>query len=249
MASGEDERRRVRLERLHDHPARSVAPAPPGELRHELERALLGAEVGKRETGVRVDYRGDLDAGEVMSLRHHLRSDQSDGSRRGEAFEGIAQRAGPATVSASSRIRSSPGSLRASSASSRCVPGADPRELDGAAVRAGLGQLRRVAAVVAVEPPVAMQRQRDVAARAPASRPARAAVDRARDPAPVEEEDRAAASLRTAASSASNGAESGYPASRRRSTSATDGSGAPMRAGSWSRSSRAQLSARGVALP
>ena len=72
---------------------------------------------------------------------------------------------------------------------------ADPRELDGAALRAGLGQLRRMAAVVAVEPPVAMQRQRDVAARAPASRPARAAVDRAGDPAPVEEEDRAAASI------------------------------------------------------
>ena len=45
VARSELERTRVRLEALDDHLPRRVAPATPGELRHELERALLGAEV------------------------------------------------------------------------------------------------------------------------------------------------------------------------------------------------------------
>ena len=102
---------------------------------------------------------------------------------------------GRAAVSASSRIRSSPGRRRSSSASSRCVPGADARELDGAALGARLGKLDGVPAVMAVEPRVAVQRERDVAASAAPSHSARAAVDRARDAAPVEEENRAAAAL------------------------------------------------------
>jgi hypothetical protein len=40
------ERRRVGLERLHEHAARGVAAASPGELRNELEGALLRTEVG-----------------------------------------------------------------------------------------------------------------------------------------------------------------------------------------------------------
>jgi hypothetical protein len=58
----EFDRPRVRLERLHDHAAGGVAAAPPRELRQELERSLLRAEVGQRETGVRVDDSGERDA-------------------------------------------------------------------------------------------------------------------------------------------------------------------------------------------
>ena len=102
---------------------------------------------------------------------------------------------GLAVVSASSRMRSRPGTRAASSDSSFCVPGADARELDRAAVRAVLRQRLRVPAVVAVQPLVAVERQRDVAAPAPPRPAAGTAVDRARDASAVEEEDRAPASL------------------------------------------------------
>jgi hypothetical protein len=45
VVRGERDRPRVRLERLHEHASRRVAPAAAGELRDELKRALLGAEV------------------------------------------------------------------------------------------------------------------------------------------------------------------------------------------------------------
>src|SRR2546428_5264802 len=41
VTGGKRDGARVGLERLDDHPARCVAAAPPGELRQELERALL----------------------------------------------------------------------------------------------------------------------------------------------------------------------------------------------------------------
>ena len=53
----------------------------------------------------------------------------------------------------------------------------------------------------------------------------------------------------TPRSSASSGADSGYPASRRRSTTRTGGSEPPIRPPSGSFSSAAQLSGRGVAEP
>ena len=52
-----------------------------------------------------------------------------------------------------------------------------------------------MAAVVAVQPLVAVQHERDVAVRAAEGRPAGAAVERRRDPAPVEQQDRLAAAL------------------------------------------------------
>ena len=76
VARGIRDRARIGLERLHDHAARRVAPAAAGELREELERPLLGAEVGQSEPHVGVDDRRELDAGKVMALRHHLRADE-----------------------------------------------------------------------------------------------------------------------------------------------------------------------------
>ena len=63
VVHGVAERRRVRLERLHEHPARRVAAAASRELRHELERPLLRPEVGQAEARVRVDDRGERDPG------------------------------------------------------------------------------------------------------------------------------------------------------------------------------------------
>ena len=56
--------------------------------------------------------------------------------------------------------------------------GAQARDLGGAAGRAELGRRLAAAAVVAVEPPVGVERERDVAVRAAEREPAGAAVQR-----------------------------------------------------------------------
>ena len=100
-----------------------VAAAAARELRDELERPLLGAEVGHGQPRVGVDDRGERDAREVMALRDHLRADEHGAVGGREALERSSCSApGFAAVSASSRIRSSSGTRFASSASSRCVP-------------------------------------------------------------------------------------------------------------------------------
>ena len=195
VPDGVRERRRVRLEGLHDHAARGVAPAPAGELRHELERALLGAEVREREPRIGVDDRGDLDAGEVVALRHHLRPDEHGRARRREALERLAERA-----VARCRVRVQADPLQPGQPPLElCVeplrPGSDACQLDRAALGARLRHLDRVAAVMAVKPRVGVQRQRDVAAAAASRHAARAAVDGARDSPAVQEENRAPAAF------------------------------------------------------
>ena len=83
----ERNRARVRLERLDDHAARRVAPAAPGELGEQLERPLLGPEVGQRQPEVGVDDRGERDALEVVALRHHLRAEQDGAIGVGEPLQ------------------------------------------------------------------------------------------------------------------------------------------------------------------
>ena len=102
---------------------------------------------------------------------------------------------GLAAVSASSRIRSSPGTRRSSSASSRWVPA--PMRASSTEPHSGhfFGKLLAEAAVVAVQAAVAMERQRHVAAPAPARVAAGAAVDRPRDAAAVQEQHRASSPL------------------------------------------------------
>ncbi len=70
-------RARLRLERLDEDASRRVAAAAAGELGEQLEGSLLGAEVGQAQSGVGVDDRGELHAGEVMSLRDHLRAHEN----------------------------------------------------------------------------------------------------------------------------------------------------------------------------
>src|SRR4029079_9687241 len=65
--------------------------APAGELGQELEGALLGAEVGQAEPGVCVHDRGELDAGEVVSLRDHLRAHQEAAPGARERLERLPQ--------------------------------------------------------------------------------------------------------------------------------------------------------------
>jgi hypothetical protein len=103
---------------LDQHAAGRVAAAAARELREQLERPLLGAEVGQREPGVGVDDRGERDACEVVALGDHLRAEQDGAVGRGEA---------PSARGRSRRVRVEPdqlelGSRAASSRSSRCVP-------------------------------------------------------------------------------------------------------------------------------
>ena len=88
------DRARVGLERLDEHTPGRVAATATGELREELERTLLGTEVRQREPGVRVDDRCELDAGEMVTLRNHLRPDQHHAIARREAAQRVGGRAG-----------------------------------------------------------------------------------------------------------------------------------------------------------
>ena len=172
-----------------------VAPAAAGELRHELERPLLGPEVRQREPGVRIDDRREVDAREVVALRDHLRPDQDGPLGPAEALERLPHGARPGggvcVEPDALELRHVPLELLLEPLGAR----ADVGELDRSARRAGVGHRLPVAAVVAVEAPVTMEGQRHVAVPAPSRDSAGAAVDRGRDPAPVEQEDRLAAVL------------------------------------------------------
>ena len=164
-------------------------------MRHELEGALLGAEVGHAETRVRVDHRRERDVREVMTLGHHLRPDQDGSIRRRER----AKRRGE-LARLPDRIGVEPEPLQLGNpllelSLEPLRAGSDPREVDRAARRTRLGRRLGEAAVVAVERVVAVEDERDVAVRAAPRLAAGTAVDRRRDAAPVEQEDRLAASF------------------------------------------------------
>ena len=240
---------RLGLERLDDDAARRVAAAAAGELGEELERPLLGAEVGQAEAGVGVDDGRELDAGEVVSLGDHLRAHQNRTLGAREPLERLAQLLG-----LRDRVGVEPdplelGDVLLELALEPLRPGTDPRELGRAARRARLAGRLASAAVVAAEGFVRMQRERDVAVRAAACRAAGPAVERGRDAAPVEQDDRLAAVL-------CEPAELGEERRRERIAGlvpevddATVGSGAAIRPPSSSRSSACQDSGRGVAEP
>ena len=71
----------------------------------------------------------------------------------------------------------------------------DSGELDRPAGGTGLGRCLGVAAVVAAETPFAVKDERHVAERAPERRPAGAAMERGRNAAAIQEQDRLAALL------------------------------------------------------
>ena len=225
-----------------------VAAAAAGELRDAA--GTCAPRRGSRaapSAGVGVDHGGELDAGEVVALGDHLRAEQHGAVGVGEARAAPRRaRSGFAAVSASSRISSSSGNSRASSRSSRCVPGAEPRELGRAARRARRRRRLGVAAVVAAQPPSPWRTsatsqfgQRIVVA-------AGAAVQRRRDAAAVEQQDRLAAALGDAAQLARAAApRAGSPprgAGRRRAPAA-----ARRRRGRRARAARAAPSSRAAA--
>ena len=71
------ERDRVRLERLdEDAPGRTSPPGASGDLDEKLDAALRRAEIRQVQRPVRVQDAHQGHARKVVSLRHHLRSDQ-----------------------------------------------------------------------------------------------------------------------------------------------------------------------------
>ena len=160
------EGRRVRLEGLHEHAARCVAPAASRKLRHELERPLLRPEVGQAEARVRVDHRGERDARHVMPLRHHLRPNEHRAVGGTEPRERLSRRAragGDVGVEPEPLELGQPlCELRLEALRAR----PDPRDLRGAAFRARGRDCVRLSTVMAAECAVSMERERHVAVRA-----------------------------------------------------------------------------------
>ena len=195
MARRQLDRPRVRLEGLDQHASRGIAAAPPGELSQELERPFVGPEVGNAERGVGVDHGRERDAAEVMPLRDHLRAEQHGALGLGEAPQRGGERlrllcrVGVETNRHELRqlLRQLPlEPLRART---------DSGELDRRAGGTGLGRCLGVAAVVAAETPFAVKDERHVAERAPERRAAGAAMERGRNAAAVQQQDRLAAVL------------------------------------------------------
>jgi hypothetical protein len=182
-----------------------------------------------------------------MTLGDHLRSDQHGRPSIREALERFSQAPG------SQRCRRRGGSARARTCaaelgSSRCVP-APMRASSTEPHRDTRREARREAAVMAMEPRVRWSVRAMSQLRTATRRAAGAAVDRA---------------ARSRAGSAAGSPCRRAPRRRRAPREAapradtrlapevdelTDGSGAPMRVRSSSRSRRLQLSTRGVALP
>ena len=250
VTGSEAERPGVGLEGLDDHAPRCIAAAAAGELGDQLERSLLGAEVREREADVGVHDRREVDTrrsdgpsqpsacrrapspastGTGRALRRGGRGSRRRPSRDGSARAPEADAQARARAVASRRRAERRPGIR-TQGSARTPPprsrsdGSGARRPDGARARRRSRGHRRVA-------PQVLQCTAGTTPRLFRSRIAR----------PRRSE--------TRASSSSNGADSGYPLSRRRSTTRTRGRSTPRRPPSSRCSSECQLSGRGVALP
>ena len=142
VAQRERERRRVRLERLHDDAAGSVAAASARELRDELERLFLGAEVGERETGIRVHDCCDPMPGKRWPFATIWVPISATAARPRSARAPRAARLGATRVG----VEPDPLESRQPALELRLEPlrpRADPGELDGAALGARLRKFDR----------------------------------------------------------------------------------------------------------
>ena len=213
-------RPRVGLEGLHEHAAGRVAAAAAGELRHELERPLLGPEVRHAEARVRVDDGGERTPAKWWPLATICVPRARPGPPRRSAR--ASRRARPA-LPADVRVETEPlelGKPRARArASRRCVPA--PIRARSTEPHAGHALRRRL------REPAVMAAERVVARGASAPRRScgqRRVTPQARQwiagatPRRLRRRIAFPPSSTSLPSAARSGAESGYPASRRRST-------------------------------
>jgi hypothetical protein len=166
------------------------------------------------------------DAAEVVPLRDHLRPQQDPALGGGEAPEGLGELPG-----LGGDVRVEPEALQLRQPLRQLGlellrAGPQARDLGAAAGRAELGCRLAAAAVVAVEPRVGMEGERDVA---PGSGGSPQAGSAGRATAPAEEEDARPPSAR-ARSAARRGADSGSLPRRRPTTAPAAGSPSSERA-------------------
>jgi hypothetical protein len=95
VAGGKRDRPGIRLVRLNEDAAWSVAPTATRQLRHELEGAFLRPEVGQRHARVRVDDSRQGDPCEVVTFRDHLRAEEDGSLGGGEAVQPVGKLFGP----------------------------------------------------------------------------------------------------------------------------------------------------------
>ena len=192
------DRRGLGRQGLDQHPAAPLAaPAAPGELGHEREGALLGAEVGEAKRRVGVEHHAQHHIGEVVSLGDHLGADQDARLRLLEAAQDLGDgRPRWAALSESRRNTGRGATASSSRVARRSVPGAVAGEGDRAALGARLRDRLGVAAVVTLKALLALvEDQRDLAVGALEGVPAGSAADERRPATPVEEDDRLGARL------------------------------------------------------
>ncbi len=178
----------IRLVGLHEDSPGCVPPTPPGELRDELKRPLLGAKVRHPEPGVGVHDGGEGNAGEMVALCHHLGAEKDGAVGRRKPGQLVAEERrigdGVRVQTDQLEVRKLLGQL--------CfqVLGTGPEagQLGRAADRAAVRRVGREAAVVAVEPSVAMEGEGDVTLVAAEGLTAGAAMDRRCHSAAVQEE-------------------------------------------------------------
>ena len=127
-----------------------------------------------------------------MALRHHLRPEQDYPVSLPEAAQQSRELLRPLDGVGVEPDQLQLGHLCGELALEPLGPRPDPRELDRAAHRTFVGRRLRVSAVVAAQHPVAVQHEGHVAVGAAECRAAGAAVQRGRDPAAVQEQDRLA---------------------------------------------------------
>jgi hypothetical protein len=95
VAGGKRDRPGIRLVRLNEDAAWSVAPTAARELRHELEGAFLRAEVRQPHPRVRIDDSRQGDSCEVVAFRDHLRAEEDGAVGGGEAVQPVGEVLGP----------------------------------------------------------------------------------------------------------------------------------------------------------
>ena len=191
VARGEDDGRVLRVARLDEDRARTLAAArATRHLDEELETALGRAEIRHGERGVGVDHADQRHVRKIVALRDHLRADEDvdlAGAHPGE--HGL--RLGPAATSRSSRATRAAGNAAATVVFELLGAEAFEREPERAARRARAGKRAFEIAVVADEPAAvrAVEGERDRAELAADDGAAPVADDARREAASVQKED------------------------------------------------------------
>ena len=169
MARSEPHDTLCRVPGLEDHaPTGTLPPSTASELGEQRKRALLGAEIGHRETEIGVDYGSQAHIRKVMALSHDLGTDQHGAIGGCERRQDLLERPHPRRHIAIESQHGESTKAICDLALESLGPCANPRDVDGTAAGAACWRRFVIGAVVTDKTwRVLMQHQRDVARRAP----------------------------------------------------------------------------------